>query len=853
VAGRGSTPDGRDGDERSPFPARPRLNRSVGSAGADRPGRSPQPSPRRSPPAPAATATRGGGRDTYGDPYPEQYADPYGQAPAPSSTTGSFPAAYARVPTQDPTGYEPGPGGRGRRTPPPRSRRLIDYPRWGRDGWTRWIPSWKLVSAFIGTGIIAMIIALGVAYASTDLPPEDAQTTAQTSTIYFKDGKTPIGTLAAQNRQNVELAQVPTHVRDAVLAAEDHTFYTNSGVDPRSIVRAAWSNLRGNAQQGGSTISQQYVKNVYDQKEASYKRKAKEVFRAIKVNRQVSKDDILKRYLNTIYLGDGSYGIQAASQSYFGKDVEKLDVSEGAFLAGIINAPSLSDPRDGKEQKARALRRWNVVLDALVTEGKLDPTERASMKFPKFVKHTVTVTKNSQNGFLMDMAKAEVKADLNIDDKQLLSGGYKIVTTFDPRAVKAAAAAVKRQIPKSAPKRLQLGVASIDPSSGAIRAVYGGKEYKGPSLSNATLQGAQAGSTFKAFGLIAALEEGYSLKDQYNAPPTIVIDGNKVRNDEPTNHGYMDLIRATANSVNTVYVQLNKDIGPARTKDAAATAGIDVKKYGMKNNLVNVLGSANPTPLNLAEGYATIASGGVHHEPYSVQKITKIDSKKLLWNMDENKTKGKRVFKADVIKDATYALQAVVKTGTGTCAQALGRPVAGKTGTSTKSRSVWFAAFTPQLATTVGMWQLPKTAGHDNVPMNGFGRHAEIFGGGYPCEIWTDYMTQALKGKEVIDFPAPVYGGDVSHKAPVQVAPTEKAPQTQQPDQPNQPNQPTVAPTVAPTIRPTQPDTDPTTPNSNPTTTSSSGGGGGGGTGGGGGGGPKGPGGGGGGGQGGNG
>ena len=307
-----------------------------------------------------------------------------------SGATGIFPPGYTAPPAQEPPpgGYVPQPGpGRGRPPAKPiKPRRLIDYPRWGRQGLTRWLPSWKLIAGLTGLGMLGMMAAVFAAYSATTLPTPAALANAQTTVIYFSDGKTPIGQLASQNRQSVPLARVPKHVQDAVLAAEDHTFWTNSGVDPMSIGRAVWSNLRGNSLQGGSTISQQYVKNVYDQRDRSIKRKAKEIFLAVKINRKLSKDQILEQYLNTIYLGRGAYGFQAAAHAYFGQstDVNELTVSQGAFLAGIINAPSAADPRVPAE-KERAVRRWGVVLDAMVAENWLDPKTRASLTFPATV------------------------------------------------------------------------------------------------------------------------------------------------------------------------------------------------------------------------------------------------------------------------------------------------------------------------------------------------------------------------------------------------------------------------------------------------------------------------------------
>jgi membrane peptidoglycan carboxypeptidase len=725
-----------------------------------------------------------------------------------AGATGVFPSAYAPTSDQPTRGYAPEPPPRrGRRQPPPntpRPRRLIDYPRWGRQGWTRWLPSWKLISALIGTGIMAMIIGLFAAYSATSIPPEDAQAVAQTTVIYYNDGKTPIAQLATQNRQIVELGQIPQHVRLAVLAAEDQTFYTNKGVDPKSIARAVYSNVRGNSLQGGSTISQQYVKNMYNQRDRSYKRKAKEIFLAIKINRSLDKDLILKRYLNTIYFGRGAYGIQAAAHAYFGDDtsVEKLTVEQGAFLAGIINAPSLADPEGGPEENARAQRRWGVVLDAMVSEKLLKPATRQAMKFPKTRKQKALVGTTGQAGFLRDMAAAEAQKVLGISKDKLETGGYKIVTTFNKRMVKASADAVKKMLPKSKPKGLQIGMATVDPTSGAVRAVYGGDRYKGAENNNATIARAEAGSTFKPFGLVAALADGYSLKDKYNGKNGFRLPGPKKQGDSEddvtiTNYGdetfgYIDLVKATEDSVNTVYVKLNLDVGPDKMEEMAYKLGIP-KSPPIGSNMTNVLGSFNPHPIDMASAYGTIAANGVRRSPYTVQQVTLLGTKQVLWDMKkEGRTKGKRVVDSGVMADTTYAMQAVVKNGTGECAQKLGRPAAGKTGTSSDSKSAWFAGFTPQLSTAVSMYQIGKTkkGTPTNLSMDGFGRYNSIFGGGYPCEIWTEFMEAALKNKDVEPFPEPVWGGEVTHKAPIKAAPPTPTDVPDEPDVPDNDNPP---------------------------------------------------------------
>ncbi|GAB6899983.1 transglycosylase domain-containing protein [Kineosporia succinea] len=704
------------------------------------------------------------------------------------------------------------PGGRGGGAglPPQGYHRYVNYPRWGRTGLKRWLPSWKLV-----TGIFAFftIMAFGVVfwfYNSVAIPKQDPEMLAQTTTVYYADGKTEMGRLSVQNRQNVDLAQVPKEVQDAVVAAEDKTFWSNSGVNPTSIARALVATVKGGNQQGGSTISQQYVKNVYNQRELSYKRKLNEAVLAIKINQTLEKEEIFERYLNTIYWGRGAWGIQAASKAYFNKDVEKLTPTQGAFLAGIINAPEAADPRDeDPTRKERAERRWGVVADAMVENGTITADERAKMKFPNVIKEKTSTSTTGQTAYLMEMVKEEAE-DAGIAEDDLTTGGYKITTTFNKRLVEAGDKAVKKWT-KGAPKGLRVGMASVNPSTGGVLAIYGGTGID-KQLNQATKDRAQGASTFKPFTLIAALEDGVSLDSYYDGnSPRVIREGTKqIKNDSDTSYGWINLIKATASSVNTVYVDLNNRIGPEKTKDAAIAAGIPKNTPDLGSNLVNVLGTASVHPIDLATAYATFAAQGVHRPWHVINSITAVEGDRPVYDVPEKDTKGTRVFDKDAVSDLTYAMQAVVKEGSGKYAQVLNRPIAGKTGTSTASKSAWFAGFTPQVATVVGLHQVGKD-GQSLVTLEGWGEfQSGIYGGSYPVRIWTDYMAAALEGKDVVDFPEPVHGGTVANASPtpeVSLEPSPSiSPSVEPSERPTMPTQPTFTqqPTQAPTQQPTQ-------------------------------------------------
>ena len=626
-------------------------------------------------------------------------------------------------------------------------------PRPPRRRWTRWLPSWKLLLVIVLVVVVSGFVALVVMYSAVKIPPTDQQALSQAAIITYADGEV-MARLGTPNRQNVKLDQVPKSVRDAVLAAEDHTFYSNRGVDLKSVARAAISNARGGSQ-GGSTISQQYVKNVYNQRERTFRRKFNEVFLAVKINRQISKDAILERYLNTIYLGRGAFGIQAASQAYFHRDVGKLTVSQGAFLAGIINAPALADPREGADQRARAQRRWGVVLDAMVKYGQLEVGTRAKMRFPTTVKPARDGVLKGQNGYLVTMAQAEVQRKLHLTEAQFRSGGYRIVTTFDKSMVDAGVAAVENSLPADKPRRLKIGMAAIDPSTGAVRAIYGGRDFLKRQQNTATQDSAEAAGTFSTFALLAGFKAGLSPGTRFVGSTPMRVGSEVIHNYRAQKYGDLDLIEATQESVNTVFAQLSEKVGPEQTRAAAYAAGIP-KSAGMSASASNALGVASPHTIDLAGAYATLAAGGVHRAPYVVQSVTRIGSNQKELEMTRVRTKGRRAFPSAVVADTTFALQQVVAGGTGSYAARLKRPAAGQTGTSASARSAWFVGYTPQLATAVSMYQLSPD-GREIERMQSFGRFPSVTGGGYPTQIWTNFMANALQGKPPAAFPRPVF------------------------------------------------------------------------------------------------
>jgi membrane peptidoglycan carboxypeptidase len=695
-------------------------------------------------------------------------------------------------------GYSGGghPGGGGGR------KRFIDYPRFGKRGWRRWIPSWQLLATLFLLGTGGLSISAMMVYASVAVPEPDQSAQAQTTYVYYDDGKTLIGSWSSFNRTVVPLDSIPMYVRDAVLSAEDRTFYTNSGVSVTGLLRAAWSNSSGGNLQGGSTITQQYVKIVLlKDSSRTVSRKVKEFVIALKISRDKPKDEILNNYLNAIYFGRGAYGIDAAAQAYFGHGAAKLTPSEGAFLAGIINGPNLYEPTD-PDGLAKAKLRWTYVADGMVAMGKITPQQRDQMTFPtKFAaerQQTTAAGDEPQNRYMMDMVKTEIQARGYTDDK-LKTLGYRIVTTFNKKMVDEAVQAVHEKLgprvgtkkKKGWPTGTQAAVVSIDPSTGAVKAIYGG-DGKTQFYNAVTRAQAQAGSTFKPFTLIAALEGNQngagpttvppgpdnggtlaagtplSLKTRFDGHSPQTFDGlpKPVYNADGS-VGNVDLLYATAHSVNTVYVALNQQIGADRTRDVAIRAGVPAAALKTKG-INNVLGVDSPHPIDMASAYATFAARGVYHKPHVVAQIKTSAGGVICCQA----TPGESKFDKGVIADATYAMQQVIKSGTGTYARNLDRPAAGKTGTTDKNYAAWFVGFTPQLSTAVAMYRQDPEGGE--IPLKGFQgfSDSQMYGGSLPVRVWTDFMSMALDGKPVKDLPDPVWGGETQNGTPTATSTT---------------------------------------------------------------------------------
>jgi membrane peptidoglycan carboxypeptidase len=633
----------------------------------------------------------------------------------------------------------------------------------------------------------ATAAAVGYAYATITIPDPNPRTLLQNNIYYWSDG-TVLATDGSVNRQNVTLSQVPTDVQWDFIAAENASFYTDPGIDPQGILRAAVHMAEGGSVQSGSTITQQFVKNTYLDQSQTVSRKFKELLISTKIGAVMTKQQILQGYLNTCFFGRQANGIQAAARMYYNLPVEKLNASQGAFLAAAVNEPSLFQYADSDPAaKAHAEARWSWVLDRMVATGKLTSQQRAKYAaagFPAPTKWNRGSAFTGQVGYLVQLAKSYIQGhDRTITDSSLSRGGYQIHTTFDRKKTTELARAVatvrKRRLDpahRSVDRDVQAGAASVDPTTGRIVAVYGGAGFDQAHYSdNADTSGVPVGSTFKPVVLAAALQHGAVLRpgkspepitpdSKFNGDDGIQIkdqQGNYVadpkdptgllhqHNDTTDRWGYIDLRKAMEQSVNTPYVQLGEDVG---YKNVAGTA----EALGLRTNSLAApsagfyIGTSTPSAIRMAGVYATFAASGMQTTPYSVTKVTHNGSPLT----DFTAPAPVRALPAAVADNVTDVLRGVVARGTGTKAQAVGRTAAGKTGTTDDYRSAWFIGYTPQLATSVLLFR--EDPNHPRLEsLVGVGGLQKVFGGDIPTEIWTEYMRGALAGLPDVPFPAP--------------------------------------------------------------------------------------------------
>jgi len=638
--------------------------------------------------------------------------------------------------------------------------------------WRRWL------AAAAGVFIVLPVVVFALAYLIVNVPKPGDLRTNQVSTILASDGSELAKIVPPEgNRVDVDINQVPVHVRNAVMAAEDRDFYTNPGFSISGFGRALRNNLVGNDIQGGSTITQQYVKNalVGDQRSGigGLIRKAKELVISTKMSREWSKDEVLQAYLNIIYFGRSAYGISAASNAYFDKPVEQLTVAEGALLAALIQRPSTLDPAVNPDA---AMARWNWVLDGMVTIGALSKEERAQQVFPQTVPPDQATTQNlttGPNGLIERQVIKELLDLFNIDQDTLNTQGLQITATIDPQAQKAAVNAVANYLDGQIPD-MRAAVVSIDPRDGAVKAYFGGSDATGFDFAQA---GLPTGSSFKVFALIAALEQGMGLGYQVDSSPLKIDEKLTINNSEGESCGTCNIAEALKRSLNTVYYRLMLKLrdGPQDVADAAHRAGVAESFPGVDHSLSEdglggpaapgvVLGKYESRVFDMASAYATIAASGVYHTPHFVQKVVNAAGEVLFDAATEDNT-GERRIEKPVADNVIAAMQPIPGWSNGHTL-AGGRPAAAKTGThqlgdTGANRDAWMVGFTPQLSTAVWV----GTVKGDKPLVNSWG--GPVYGAGLPADIWKATMDGALQGADFESFPTPTeVGGYAGVPAP---------------------------------------------------------------------------------------
>ncbi|MEU6401462.1 transglycosylase domain-containing protein [Streptomyces sp. NPDC046985] len=693
-----------------------------------------------------------------------------GRRAAPRSSSGTPAAAGAASGAAGPI-----PGGRA-------AARRAARPGKARKSGIRRMFTWKkILGTFFGLCLLG-IAAFAVLYMTVNVPEGNAVAQQESNVYKFSDGSL-LARKGTVNRESVSLDKVPKDVQHTFVAAENKTFYHDSGVDLRGTARGLLNTLSGKGAQGGSTITQQYVKNYYLSQDQTVTRKLKELVISLKVDQKLSKDDILAGYVNTSYYGRGAYGIQAAAQAYYRTDASKLTVEQGAYLAALLQAPSQYDWAAATPTGKRLVQaRWNYVLNNMVQQHWLDPGKRQAMKFPVPKDPKGAPGLEGQKGYLIDLANKQLEKQLMKEEgvtqaqaeAEVVDRGWTITLNIDKTKQAALEAAVKRQLTdKLDPKKrkvdgdVQAGAVSVDPKTGEIVALYGGKDYFEHYYDNAARQDYQPASTFKPVILAAAVEQ--SARTQEGLPITadtrydgtsgrqVVDHGAKVGfgppNEDDQDYGDITVQTAMNKSVNSVFAQMGVDVGMRNVMGVADKLGMDTQ--GMQAVPAQTLGSMGASPLEMAGIYATLDDHGKKVTPTVVAKA-------------ENKTRsvkmpdpiGGQVISREAADTVTSVLTGVVDDGTAKTSvrdnpMRDGQQVAGKTGTSDEDKSAWFTGYTPDLVTSIGLFgENAKSHAHTTLSgatgqLPGSGR---VNGGGYPAQIWAAYTFGVMDGPGRFDL-----------------------------------------------------------------------------------------------------
>lgn len=564
-----------------------------------------------------------------------------------------------------------------------------------------------------------------------------------------------LGTIPAkQNRENLELRQVSPWLQKATVAIEDRRFWKHGALDYTGIVRAGLTDLvHWGTVQGASTLTQQLVRNLYiGRPSETLGRKIKEACLSLRLADKMSKRQILANYLNVVYYGNQAYGVDAAAETYFSRSASDVSVVQAALIAGLPQAPSIDDPFENPQA---AVFRRNEVLHAMLVAGYLKPAAYDwAVKQPLRL-YPGSIYKRIREPYFFSYVDQQLVSQYG--QRIVEGGGLRVQTTIDLRLQRAAMKAIRSHLhTKTDPSS---ALVAIDPRNGDVRAmavyVPSGQRLQ---FNLATQAGRQAGSAFKPFTLAAALEHGISLNAYYNGPPSLTIPDPRcmtgsqewdVHNNADESEGTMNLVDATANSVNTIFAQLVSQVSPAAVVRMAHRMGID---SALKPVCSITLGSQAVNPLEMTDAYATLAAHGVRHEPRAIAWVHTADGK----NLGFDQPKPARAVSPTIADQVTYALEAVTQKGTGTGA-AIGRPIAGKTGTAEGFVDAWFCGYVPQLVTCVWVGYP-----HRETAMNYVEGYAPVYGGTIPAAIWHDFMAAATWRMPVLNFPTPTITGSTS-------------------------------------------------------------------------------------------
>ncbi len=622
--------------------------------------------------------------------------------------------------------------------------RSLEKPGGGRGSWVKW------TGGILAAVVILPILGFMVAYLLADVPEPEELTSAQVSQIYAADNETELARIVPPdgNRRQVALEEIPQGVQDAVLAAEDREFWTNPGFSITGFGRAVLGQITGDASAGGgSTITQQYVKNALVGNEHSLARKARELVYSTKMANEWTKEEVLAAYLNTVYFGRNAYGVEAAANAYFDKHVSDLTSEEGAVLAAAIQRPSELDPWVNREESEA---RWNYVMDGMVESGTIPAEQRAAAVYPEVqdpANYSAYTEASGPNGMIKNQVISELET-VGLTEEDVTTRGLRVTTTIDPQAQQAALDAVYGNM-EGAAESLRTAVVSVDPRSGAVRAYYGGEDPSGWDYANA---GLQTGSTFKIFGLAAALQQGIPLSAAYSSEPVTLPGGIPVGNVGGESCGTCSISEALKRSLNTSFIRLQDDLENKTqdTADMAHALGVARSIPGVPETLTEngqtpyegiVLGQYQSRPLDMAVALGTLTNRGVWQQPHFVSKVETATGEVLYEFEDKG---GERRVNETVADNVIQAMQPIAAYSNGHVL-ANGRPSAAKTGTTQlgdtgSNKDAWMVGSTPQLSTAVWVGTV------DNSPIY-------MYGSGMPSDIWKSTMDGALQNQEIESFP----------------------------------------------------------------------------------------------------